>query len=54
MLLIFVLPFAALLVALPLAGLIAHLLGPPDVLTRQEYDRLRAKYAGRLEAETTA
>ena len=54
MLLIFVLPFASLLVSIPLAGWISHLLGPADILTRQEYDRLRAKYAGRIEAETSA
>ena len=51
MLLIFVLPFAAFFVAMPLAYVIASALGPPDVLTRREYDRLRAKYADRLLAE---
>lgn len=51
MLLIFVLPFAAFFVAMPLAFVIASAIGPPDVLTRREYDRLRAKYADRLLAE---
>ena len=53
MLLIFVLPFATVLVGLPLAYVIASAIGPEDVLTRREYDRLRAKYAERLEAEST-
>jgi len=51
MILVFVLPFASILISLPLAGLIAHLLGEPDIVLRQEYDRLRAKYAERLAAE---
>jgi hypothetical protein len=51
MLLIFVLPFAAFFVAMPLAYVIAGVIGPPDLLTRREYDRLRAKYARGLELE---
>jgi len=51
MLLIFVLPFSTFFVAMPLAGAIASGIGPLDVRIRREYDKLREKYAERLQAE---